>query len=215
MALVDKNNVVISAYSIDHAARVTGLSKTRLVRWDKLGFFSPEYLDENDRGNPYSRVYSFVDLVGLRTLAVLTEKYRIPQAELARAAAELKKRASRPWSEIPLAVVKKKVVFDLNTTPRDTDGQHILKHIPLTQIAQEVKNRAADLRNRNSALHGSTERHKYIAHNAIVLAGTRIPVKAIESFIKAGYSDDEILKEYPSLTKTDIQFVRLPPKVAA
>lgn len=212
---MSKSVTVLAAFSVDHAARVTEISKARLTRWDKLGFFSPEYLDEEDRGNPYSRVYSFTDLVGLRTLAVLTDKYRVPLSELRKAATELQKRVDRPWSEIPLAVVKRKVVFDLQTAPRDTDGQQVLKHIPLEAVASEVARRAEALRNRNKALHGSTERHKYISHNAEVLAGTRIPVSAIQSFIEAGYSDRNILKEYPSLTKADVQFVRTPPKVAA
>ncbi len=65
--------VVLQAFGVDHAARITGLSKSRLTRWDQERFFSPEYADESDRGNPYARVYSFIDLVGLRTLAILTD----------------------------------------------------------------------------------------------------------------------------------------------
>ena len=200
--------VILAAFGVEHAARVTGLSKARLTRWDKLGFFSPEYLDEGDRGNPYARVYSFPDLVGLRTLAILTEKYRVPMTELRKAATELEKRSSRPWSEVALAVVKRKVVFDLDTLPLDSDGQYIGDFIPLESIAAEVSDRAQELRNRRTDLLGTTERHKYVAHNAEVLAGTRIPVKAIHSFIDADFTDQQILDEYPTLTKIDVQFVR-------
>lgn len=207
---------VITAFSVDHASRVTGLSKARLTRWDKLGFFSPERVDTEDQGNPYSRIYSFTDLVGLRTLAVLTDKYRVPLSELTNAARELKKRVNRPWSDIPLAVLKRKVVFDLDTRPVNvTDGQYAIKNIPLSTIASEVSSRAAELRNRDKALHGTAERHKFVAHNALVLAGTRIPVTAIRSFINSGYSDRAIIKEYPTLTKTDIQFVRNSTEAAA
>lgn len=93
------NPVLLMAFSVDHASRVTGLSKARLTRWDKLGFFSPEHLDEEDRGNPYARVYSFRDLVGLRTLKLLTDKYSVPLAELKKAATELEKRSDRPWEK--------------------------------------------------------------------------------------------------------------------
>ena len=206
---------VFTAFSLEHAARVTGLSKVRLSRWDKLGFFSPESADEDDRGNAYSRVYSFTDLVGLRVLAVLTDDHRISVAELKATAVELEKRATRPWAEISLAVVKKKVVFDLDKVPRDRHGQYIGKFIPLNTIASEVAKRAEELRNRKKSLLGSTERHRFIAHNAVVLAGTRIPVSSIESFIDAGYTDKQILAEYPTLTKIDIQFVRSNHKVAA
>lgn len=206
---------VFTAFSVEHAARVTGLSKSRLSRWDKLGFFSPENADDDDRGNPFSRVYSFTDLVGLRVLAVLTDDHGISIKELKATAFELEKRSSRPWAEISLAVVKKKVVFDLDKIPCDRHGQYIGKFVPLNTIASEVAKRAEDLRNRKKELLGTTERHRFIAHNAVVLAGTRIPVAAVESFIDAGYSDKDILAEYPTLTKIDMQFVRSNHKVAA
>jgi DNA-binding transcriptional MerR regulator len=206
---------VFTAFSVEHAARVTGLSKARLSRWDKLGFFSPENADDDDRGNAFSRVYSFTDLVGLRVLAVLTDDHGISIKELKATAFELEKRSKRPWAEISLAVVKKKVVFDLDKIPRDRHGQYIGKFVPLNTIASEVAKRAENLRNRKKELLGTTERHRFIAHNAVVLAGTRIPVASVESFIDAGYSDKDILAEYPTLTKIDMQFVRSNHKVAA
>lgn len=206
---------VLSAFSVDHAARVTGLSKSRLTRWDKLGFFPPEHLDEDDKGNPYSRVYSFRDLVGLRTLAVLTTIYRVPLREIRKAASELSKRSDRPWAEIPLAVLKGKVVFDLDASPRDADGQFAGKHVPLPAIAEEVTNLSQLLRKRDKSQIGHTERHRFVAHNAEVIAGTRIPVAAIESFIRAGYDDQGILQEYPSLELADVASIRQNMKVAA
>lgn len=207
--------VLLLAFSVDHASRVTGLSKARLTRWDKLGFFSPEHLDEDDRGNPYARVYSFRDLVGLRTLKLLTDSYKVPLSELKRAAVELEKRADRPWEKIPLAVLKRKVVFDLDTSPRDVDGQRVLKHIPLPTIAAEVAAEAQRLRNRDQAKIGLIERRPFVSHNAPVIAGTRIPARAIESFLEEGYSDKAIIAEYPSVTRLDIAAVRNRMKAAA
>ena len=200
---------VLSAFSADHAASITGLSKTRLAKWDRLGFFSPEYIGDDDRRNPYSRVYSFVDLVGLRTLKLLADNYRVPLGELRKAAAELRKRSDRPWSEIPLAVLKRKVVFDLDTSPRNvTDGQYAIKHISLQPIVQEIREQAEKLRRRSASQIGHTERRKFIQHNSEVISGTRIPVAAIDSFIQAGYSNRQILDEYPSLVLGDIEAVR-------
>lgn len=117
--------------------------------------------------------------------------------------------------KIPLAVVKRKVVFDLDTTPRDTDGQQVFKHIPLPAIAQEVAQAAQELRNRDSDKIGLIERRPYVAHHAWVIAGTRIPAKAIESFLEEGYSDRAIIEEYPSITRLDIAAVRNRMKAAA
>lgn len=206
---------MLMAFSVDHAARVTRLSKSRLTRWDKLGVFSPQYTDDEDRGNPYARVYSFTDLVGLRVLAILTENYRVPLAELIKAAPELKKRSSTPWSSIKLAVVKRKVVFDLDHRPRDADGQFIGNFIPLESIAREVADKAEELRSRDVDKIGRIEQRRFVSHNRPVVAGTRIPAAAIESFIEDGYSDAEILAEYPSIRSDDIVAVRKYKKSAA
>lgn len=206
--MTQKEGTVLAAFSVEHASRVTGISKGRLTRWDREGFFSPEYADEDDRGNPYSRVYSFIDLVGLRTLAILTDDYRISLAELRRTYPELSKRVKRPWSDTQLAVWKRKVVWDLDTLPRDRHGQYVGRHIELPTIAEEVARKADELRRRKNDQLGVIERHKFVAHNAQVLAGTRIPVSAVESFIKAGFSDDDIVSEYPTLTKLDVATIR-------
>ena len=206
---------VLAAFSVDHAARITGLSKSRLTRWDLLGFFPPEYVGDDDRRNPYARVYSFIDLVGLRTLKILADEHRIPLSELRIAALELKKRSDRPWSNIPLAVVKRRIVFDLDARPKDTAGQFVFKRIPLDPIAKEIERKANLLRKRDGSKVGRTERRKFTQHNAEVVSGTRIPVAAIESFLKAGYTNKAIIEEYPSLSTRDIVPIRKRARAAA
>ena len=206
--MTDPDSNVLAAFGVEHVAQITGLTKSRLTRWDNLGFFSPEYIGDDDRRNPYARVYSFVDLVGLRTLKLLADIYRVPLKELQKAAEELKKRSDRPWSAIPLAVIKRQVVFDLDTSPRNSDGQFVLKHIPLEPIAEEMRNRAERLRKRDDTQIGHVEKRKFIQHNTEVIAGTRIPVSAVRSFIQAGYTDRQIIEEYPSLEQRDIEAVR-------
>ncbi|MBS0480259.1 MAG: DUF433 domain-containing protein [Proteobacteria bacterium] len=196
---------------------MTRVSKNRLARWDRAGFFSPEIADEADRGSPYSRVYSFNDLVGLRVLAVLADKYRVPYSELKAAHDILKAQAARPWSEIRVTVANRKIViFDEHGHPVNvTDGQYSFHELPLPEIAKDVAERAQALRKRDNDQIGVIERHKYVARNAPVMAGTRIPVAAIESFIDAGYDDAGIVAEYPGLTPIDISTVRNRMKVAA
>lgn len=199
----------LQAFSIDHAARVTRLTRTRLKRWDRLGLFSPEYLDEQDRGNAYARIYSFEDLVGLRTLGVLSDKYHVPISEIRAAYAKLSAQWSKPWSQIDLAVLKRKIVTDLKGQPRNvTDGQLALKHIPLPSIAEEVRREADKLRKREPSDIGKFEQNKFVVRNTLVFSGTRIPVSAIEEFLDEGYSDAAIVAEYPSLTVKDIKAVR-------
>jgi len=212
----DRNKEVLAAFSVDHAARVTGLSKARLTRWDRLGFFSPEYIGDDNRRNPYARMYSYSDLVGLRTLKILADKYRVPLNELRKAAVELEKHSDRPWAEIPLGVLKKQVVFDLDKKPRSaSDGQYTIKHVSLERIDQDVRNKTKILKERYKTQIGQFERRKHFLHNAEVISGTRIPVFAIQSFIDAGYSNENIIKEYPTLSWQDIEAVRIQRKSAA
>ena len=79
---------VHQVFSDEHVSRLTGLSKWQLRSWDRLGFFSPRFAYE-DRFAPYSRIYSFKDVVGLRTIAVLMKDHHVSLQELQRVAGEL------------------------------------------------------------------------------------------------------------------------------
>lgn len=206
----------LEAFSIDHAARVTKLSRTRLIRWDRLGFFSPEYLDDDDRGNPYSRIYSYEDLVGLRMLRSLMVDYHVPLSEIKAAYPAMTAQWTKPWSEIEIGVLKRNIVTDIKGQPRNiTDGQLALKCVPLPSIAEEVRRETEKLRARKKTDEGKFEHHKFVARNAPVFKGTRIPVGIVEDFIEAGYSDEAIIAEYPSLTVKDVQAARRTHRIAA
>jgi len=73
-------------------------------------------------------------------------------------------------------------------------------HIALQSIIEDVATEAQKLRERRAEQIGHIERNRYIVHNAWVIWGTRIPVRAIKRFYDAGYSTEAILKEYPNLT---------------
>jgi uncharacterized protein (DUF433 family) len=203
---MDKNNSVIFAFSVDHASRLTGLSNWQLASWDRAGFFKPEHASEN-RKEPYSRIYSFRAIVGLRTLAVLRSKdHRVPMWHLKEVAADLDRHVERPWSETTLYVLNRRVYFDEPGTglKREVSGpQYSL--LPLQSIASEVAREVEKLRERPSDKIGMVERHGNVAHNALVIAGTRIPVRTIQEFADAGYSMEGIIKEYPTLTEADVK----------
>jgi hypothetical protein len=69
---LDISNVV-AAFSEEHVERITSLTKGRLRYWAKTGFFKPSY-SEDDLRLPFSRFYSFKDIVALRTLEMLRVK---------------------------------------------------------------------------------------------------------------------------------------------
>jgi uncharacterized protein (DUF433 family) len=62
-----------------------------------------------------------------------------------------------------------------------------------------------ELTRRPEAQLGQIEKSRFVNHNDAVIAGTRIRVRAIKRFSEAGYTTEQILKEYPDLTAADVQ----------
>jgi len=83
-------------------------------------------------------------------------------------------------------------------------GQYALG-IPLSVVLSDTKKDIEKLRTRDAPQIGVIERNRWIAHNSWVVAGTRIPVEAIKSFHAAGYSVEQIIGEYPDLTRRDVE----------
>jgi len=67
---MEEQETVVQAFTLGQVERLTGVTQNRLRRWDTTGFFAPAYAYENRR-SPYSRIYSFQDVVGLRVINVL------------------------------------------------------------------------------------------------------------------------------------------------
>lgn len=203
---LDGYDNVIRAFSAEHVQRLTGLSAGQLRRWDSEGFFSPNYAYENRR-TPYSRVYSFKDVVGLRVVSVLRHDHRISMQQLRKVAAHLHEHSNTPWADMTLYVLNKEVHFREPQTGKIrgvVSGQYVV-NIPLISVIEDMRKKSDDLRKRRKEQIGATERHRYVAHNAEVIAGTRIPVATIKRFSEAGYSKRQIMREYPTLKMKDIE----------
>lgn len=198
-------NTLIAAFSEEHVVRLTGLSHGQLRSWDRAGFFQPRYAYE-DRHVPYSRVYSFQDVVGLRTIAVLMKEYKISLQKLRRVAEELIRRGYDHWADVKLYVLKKQVYF---RPPKSNDIEGVwtgqLAMVPVIDVINDVEARVKQLKKRDESQLGHVERNKYVVRNSPVIAGTRIPTATIRRFKEAGYSVEQIVKQYPTLTPEDVQ----------
>jgi DNA-binding transcriptional MerR regulator len=194
------------AFTAEHVSRLTGLSDRQLRYWDGRGLFSPSYADAIRR-RPYSRIYSFRDIVGLRTIALLLKQYRVPFSEVEAVGAWLSERYETPWASLRFFVADRKVLFEDPQTGirfRARPPHQAALPIELRSIEHEMKEAARKLRERRAEDVGKIGRHRYIVHNADVLAGTRIPTAAIWEYHEAGYDTVEILRQYPTLTAADI-----------
>ena len=200
-------NAIITAFTAEQVVRLTGLTMGQLAYWDKTGFFASQY-GTRTHHTPYSHIYSFKDVVGLKTLRDLRGKYGVSLPHLRDVAAKLRSYSTTPWADIKLWVWNRKVHFNEPETSQDREvvnPQYVM--FSLSTVEREVESLVATMRERSKDDIGKTERHRYVAQNALVVAGTRIRVETIQSYIAAGYNVDYILSEYPSLKKCDVEAI--------
>lgn len=193
----------IDAFTIETVMRLTGLSRRQLAYWDKTGFFSPSHFDESNR-RPHTRIYSFRDVVGLRTIALLRER-GISLQELRKVGAWLHEHEREPWSRLRFFTAAGKVFVHDSASNSMVQasapaGQAVIPW-ELEAIAEDTSRR---LTNRRPDQIGKLEHRRSVLGNASVIAGTRIPTEMIFDLYKAGYSTSEILREYPQLHEIDV-----------
>jgi len=196
---------IIQAFGEEHVAKLTGLTVNQLRHWDRSGFYTPSFADEN-RKAAFSRIYSFRDVASLRVLATLRSK-EVSLQHLRKVSEKLSHLGEDKWIKTTLYVLKKRVVFHEPETqkPREiVSGQYTFE-IRLMDVSADIEKEIAALRRRDESKIGKIERNRWVAHNAFVLAGTRIPVSAIKNFHEAGYSAAQIIKEYPDITEDDVK----------
>jgi uncharacterized protein (DUF433 family) len=195
---------MIQAFTAEHVNRLTGLSLRQLSYWAQTNFFVPSIAD--DAARAFGRLYSFRDVVGLRTLALL--RRRVPLQELRKVRKWLGKKHDEPWSTLKFYVVDGHVVFDDPDTglPIEARGTgQVVMTVALEEIAHDMSAAAARLSERRPDQIGKIEQNRYVVHNAHVVAGTRVPTRAIWNFHLAGTDVDGIIAEYPRLTPTDVK----------
>jgi uncharacterized protein (DUF433 family) len=203
--MLDITNI-IAAFSEEQVQRITKLSKTRLRYWHKTGFFVPSFVEANPR-LPYSRFYSFKDIVALRTLEMLRVKNNVPLQHLRKVAEKLAHLKDDLWTKTTLWVINRKVVFQEPGTgkPREVvSGQYLIGY-PLKKVVEDTRNDIEAMRKRPASEVGRIAKSQGICHSAFVVAGTRIPVRAIRRLHEDGYSVKQIIDEYPDLTPVDVR----------
>lgn len=202
---LDISNVV-AAFSEEQIERMVGLSKGRLRYWASTGFFAPSFVEEDGR-LPFSRFYSFKDIVALRTLELLRVQNNVPLQHLRKVAERLSHLRDDLWTSTTLFVVNRKVVFENPETghPQEiVSGQYLLG-IPLQRVINDTTADVLLFRQRPKSTIGHVSQSRSVARNAPVIAGTRIPVGAIVRLTEDGYSSEQIIEEYPDLTIEDVE----------
>jgi uncharacterized protein (DUF433 family) len=197
---------VLSAFSEEDAAKLTGVTPAQLRNWDKSGLYRPTY-GRGQRREAFTRIYSFRDIVALRVLNALRNVHHVPPKRLREVSDKLSKYEGDRWTAVRLWALNKDVVWQEPGTARPenvVDHQAVVPEVMQAIIAETSKD-LARMTARDPAKQGTIERSRHINQNQPVIGGTRIPVVAILRFHNAGYSAADILKEYPDLTERDIE----------
>jgi uncharacterized protein (DUF433 family) len=182
--------------------QIVGVTAARVRYWRKTGV-APHATLAGQR-----RLYDFRDLVGFKVLARL--RGTLSLQALRKLGEWLGVSHEAPWATLKFYVVGKDVFFSDPATGQMTAlkplGQRVFSElILLEEIARETRSEVIAIRRRKPEQLGKIGRHRDVHSNRPVVEGTRIPTSTIWSFHKAGYSVEDILREYPSLTVDDIR----------
>lgn len=197
---------VVAAFSEEQVERITGLSKSRLRYWARTDFFTPSFVDDDPR-LPFSRFYSFKDIVALRTLEMLRVQNDVPLQHLRKVADKLSHLKDELWTKTTLYVVNRRVVIvspETDTPQEVVSGQYLLG-IPLRRVIKDTKSDIVHLTSRSRSAVGRITRTRGINRNGWVIEGTRIPVAAVKRLHEDGFDIKSIIAEYPDLTPEDVE----------
>jgi uncharacterized protein (DUF433 family) len=192
----------VSLFSAAQVRRLTELSAHQLSYWDETDFFRPAHVGEP--GERFGRVYSFEDLVGLRVIAIM--RSQVPLQELRRVGEWLLNHRGS-WAGRKFWIRGSRVFWDDEDGLRIGTGQPNQSEIPIEMdaITEDMRSAIAKLRKRPADQVGKLEQRRYTVGHRMLIAGTRIPTRAVWELYRAGYDKAAIQKEFPRLTNRDIE----------
>ena len=185
-------------------ARLGNVSERRLDYWEKTGLLSST-VEKRLSGSRVIRLYGFTDAMTALVLAALRE--RVSLQHVRQIIAHLRRIDFRV-TEVRFAIAGNRVHFQL---PDGTWGDATdLGQIVLSEVLDLQPLRAAVLGagERSDEQQGKIERRRGVHGSKPVVAGTRVPVKAVQAYLARGKSVAEIIEAYPALTPTDVDAIR-------
>lgn len=195
----------ILALDSERASGLTGIPRSTLTHWENRGVFKASYVDPNPRA-PNRRIYSFRDIVSLRALAVIRRDAKVSFRDVLEASAYLSKFYESPWSDLKFGLASGKLVFwnPERKAWSGASGQQVLE-LNVEGIPEEIRRSIPDALARDPSHYGVITTNRYVQHNRPIIAGTRIPTESVWSLHRSGYTEDQILDEYPHLTVEDVR----------
>lgn len=196
----------ILIFTREQIAELSGVSSRRLTNWARQGVVIPSVAyDITTR--PFVFFYDFADLTGICTIAMLIEQHHLLPRQLHKVHAWFRQHATSLPGELRLEFHDKEFLIQDSTTPeaQPTDGiDSTIQVVNLASLIAQLTLDVERVRQRQPEDIGQISRHRRIQHNAPVIAGTRIPTSTIWHYHEDGYSNNEILEQFPHITPHDI-----------
>lgn len=200
-------NEDLLAFAPKEVSAITGLSEGQLEYWRNTDLFTPTLA--NEPRVAFGRLYTFRDVVGLRTMSVLINEHNIPTRHLRKIQPWLKEQSATPWASLRLHVAGREIFIHDDEIQRyvssNPGGQTALELLDIAPVVTYVRDRIAKLRQRTHKDVGRIEQTPYTLGNRPRLAKTRIPTSLIwELSQEDGWSEQQILERWPYITVEDI-----------
>ncbi|WP_377322770.1 DUF433 domain-containing protein [Pimelobacter simplex] len=187
----------------DTVARLAGVSERRIDYWEKTELVAPT-VEVALTASRTTRLYDFRAAMTIMVLASLREHVSLQHVR--QIVAHLKMlEFSVP--EVKFALAGERVHFQLadgTWSGIDDPGQVVLHEV---LDLQPLRSRLLSS-HRPAEAQGQVERRRGVRGSKPVIAGTRVPISAVRSYLDDGAEEDEILAAYPSLTSADVAAVR-------
>ena len=189
------------------AAEIAAISRQRLRYWEKTDLIVPD-VERVISPRNVVRLYSLPRVVELVVASEL-RRQGVTLQHIRRIITHLREQGyEAPLREVRFALSGDRVLF------QHTDGswedsrqpfQGVMwQVIDLEQIRARIRSRLS----RSSSDAGVIERRRKVQASKPVFRGTRVPVEAVEGYLKAGKGIGEIMEAFPSLTEEDIEAAR-------
>ena len=190
----------------DRAARLAGVSIRQVRYWEKARLVHPSISRQLSPRNTV-RLFGFTDLLQLLVVAELRD--RLPLQHIRRVVGHLRGRGyEEPLRQLVFATVGKELYFqhpdgtwEGGLAPDQVVFHEVIELEPLRRRIDGVRQRPADTV-------GEVERARGRLGSKEVFAGTRIPVATVQAYLSRGFSDTDVLREYPDLTSADVETAR-------
>lgn len=190
------------------AAKLARITMRQLRYWEQKGLVTPSIKRQVSPRNTV-RLYGFQDLVELLVAAELRHRPGISLQHIQRLVTYLHQRGfETPLSELRFATHGSEIYVQYpdGTWTGDPAPDQVVFHQVIALDLLRTRVEAVHRRDPDTA--GEVVTRRGVVGSKPIFAGTRIPVATVQRYLRAGYTDAEIIEEYPSLTPADIKAAR-------